>query len=681
MYHNGLRYGRIAALVLFTHIVMLLAVLFRGNYETIQDLAPLTIAVLGLDVVYIIVLRFFYKQMTYTTDFLLLLILNISVIFQSCFGGIGFAAKHYITCIMALICCQIMFLLTRNHIRLMAIKKYLYIVLGVIMLAILLLTGSRSMWIQIGSLSLQPSEFMKPVFVLLCATSIMEQHEKTKVLFFYVSKEALFLTGSFLAIFVLQWWCRDLGSLPTFAAAYGCAVICRICYPKAKFSKTTLIFLCAVGVLVVIAAAKFAPGYVQDRLSVDIWNDMYGNGYQQCRALMAIAEGGLFGKGPGYGNLIEIAAADTDIVFSTICEEWGFLVALLVIFFIASLLILPMINKPRSYYHTTMILGVAAVFVVQMGLNIFGSCNLIPFTGVTIPFISQGGTSMITCGLLAGMLKAGQSPTFRKPNVVSENTLSFKLPFRKEKEADELLSKHAPASNANKPQAPQRSTTRAPQQPAQNRTAPMQGGAPRQQARPTQPNPYGQPLNQTRTIPTNGTPRQQARPTQPNPYGQPLNQTRTIPTNGTPRQQARPTQPNPYGQPIHQTRTIPTNGTPRQQARPTQPNPYGQPLNQTRTIPTNGTPRQQARPTQPNPYGQPLNQTRTIPTNGTPRQQARPTQPNPYGQPVSRTAPPNRSNNPYARPNTIQHSGSSQNEQTRMYRNNSEQGGSHNEKY
>ena len=191
MYHNGLRYGRIAALVLFTHIVMLLAVLFRGNYETIQDLAPLTIAVLGLDVVYIITLRFFYKQMTYTTDFLLLLILNISVIFQSCFGGIGFAAKHYITCIMALICCQIMFLLTRNHIRLMAIKKYLYIVLGVIMLAILLLTGSRSMWIQIGPISLQPSEFMKPVFVLLCATSIMEQHEKTKVLFFYVSKEAL----------------------------------------------------------------------------------------------------------------------------------------------------------------------------------------------------------------------------------------------------------------------------------------------------------------------------------------------------------------------------------------------------------------------------------------------------------------------------------------------------------
>lgn len=436
MYHNGLRYSRIATLVFFTHVIMLLAVLFRGNYETIQDLFPLSSAVLGLDFIYIIVLRFFYKQMTYTTDFLLLLVLNISVIFQSCFGGVGFASKHYITCILALICCQIMFLLTRNHIRLMAIKKYLYIVLAIIMLAIVFLTGSRSMWIQIGSISIQPSEFMKPVFVLLCATSIMEQHEKTKVLFFYVSKEALLLTGSFLAIFLLQWWCRDLGSLPTFAASYGCAIICRICYPKAKFSKKTLIFLCCIGAAIVLAAVKFAPGYVQDRLSVNIWNDMYGNGYQQCRALMAIAEGGLFGKGPGYGDLIEIAAADTDIVFSTICEEWGFLVALLVIFFIVSLLILPMINKPRSYYHTTMVLGVAAVFVVQMALNIFGSCNLIPFTGVTIPFISQGGSSMITCGLLAGMLKAGQSPVFRKPDVVAENTLSFKVPFRKKEQSE-----------------------------------------------------------------------------------------------------------------------------------------------------------------------------------------------------------------------------------------------------
>ncbi len=415
MYKNGISYGKCTGIVLFTHCIMLLAILLRGNYSSFGDLLPLSVAVIGLDIVYTCVLRFIYKQMTYTLDFFLLLLINCSVIFQSCFGGVGFALKHYITCIAALVMCQIGFLLTRNHAWIQSKKIFLYVILGILILSILFLTGSRSMWINIGSISIQPSEFMKPVFVLICATSIREQHEKKKILFFYVSRELMILTGIFIVIVGLQWWCRDLGSLPTFAAAYGCALVCRLCYPKAKFSKKSVIGIAAICAILVVVALKFAPGYVQARLSVDIWDQMEGDGYQQCKALIAIAEGGLFGKGPGCGTLYKVFASDTDIVFSTICEEWGFLVALLAIFILMGMLLLPMINKPRSYFHTTMILGVVAVMIVQMGLNIFGSCNLIPFTGVTIPFISQGGSSMITSGILAGMLKAGQSPVFRKP--------------------------------------------------------------------------------------------------------------------------------------------------------------------------------------------------------------------------------------------------------------------------
>ena len=415
MYKNGLTYGKCTTIVLLTHIIMLLAILLRGKYDTPQDILPLAVAVIGLDLTYSIVLRFLYRQMTYTLDFVWLLLINISVMFQSCFGGVGFAAKHYVTCIVALAVCQVGFLLTRNHVWIQSKKIVLYILLGVLILSILLLTGSRSMWINIGPISIQPSEFMKPVFVLICATSIREQHEKKKILFFYVSKEMMILTGAFIVIVGLQWWCRDLGSLPTFAAAYGCALACRLCYPKAKFSKKTIIGISAIAAIFVVLALRFAPGYVQDRLSVDIWNQMEGDGYQQCKALIAIAEGGLFGKGPGCGSLYKVFASDTDIVFSTICEEWGFLVALLSILILMAMMLLPMINKPRSYFHTTMILGCVAVLIVQMGLNIFGSCNLIPFTGVTIPFISQGGSSMITSGFLAGMLKAGQSPVFKKP--------------------------------------------------------------------------------------------------------------------------------------------------------------------------------------------------------------------------------------------------------------------------
>jgi cell division protein FtsW len=75
---------------------------------------------------------------------------------------------------------------------------------------------------------------------------------------------------------------------------------------------------------------------------------------------------------------------------------------------------LPLINPPRSYFHKTVTTGVCGAFIVQMALNIFGSCNMIPFTGVTIPFVSQGGSSMVTSGFMIGMVIAGQSPVFKR---------------------------------------------------------------------------------------------------------------------------------------------------------------------------------------------------------------------------------------------------------------------------
>jgi len=197
VYKNHLSYAKCTFVVIMTHAIMILTALLRGNCDALETLLPLTVAVLGLDIVYAFVCRLFYKQMTYTSDFLLLLLLGLSVIFQSCFGSVGFATKHYITCIIALVMCQIGFLLTRNHAWIQSKKKYLYIILGILILSILLLTGSRSMWISIGSFSLQPSEFMKPVFILLCATSIREQHPKQKILCFYVSRETIALTIAF----------------------------------------------------------------------------------------------------------------------------------------------------------------------------------------------------------------------------------------------------------------------------------------------------------------------------------------------------------------------------------------------------------------------------------------------------------------------------------------------------
>ena len=401
--------------VLIAHAAMLVNVFVNGSYSSVTDPVVLACAVGMLDVAYFIVVMLF-RQTSYTIDFLLVLVLNMGVIFQSCFGGVHLSVKHYITAIAALAACRGGFLLCRNYKWIQSKRKFIYIAIGVCILLILTLTGSRSMWISIGSsFTIQPSEFIKPLFVLACATSVTEQQKKHKVLFFNVVYENIALFCLMAVICLLQWWCRDLGSLPTFMGIYICGFLLRICYPKAKFSKKTFITAGIALLAVAVAAMKLAPDYVQQRLHTDIWNDKNGSGYQQSQALIAIANGGWIGKGPGHGRLCNVFAHDNDIVFATVCEEWGLLYALMMIFVILIMLAIPLINPPRSYFHGTMAAGICAAFTVQMALNIFGSCNMIPFTGVTIPFISSGGSSMLVSGLMAGMLAATLSPSFDEP--------------------------------------------------------------------------------------------------------------------------------------------------------------------------------------------------------------------------------------------------------------------------
>ena len=417
---NGLSYIGIMFISLLAHISLLLIVFVRGRYDDIVYPIMISAAVLGLDIAYFVYLKF-VRQNTYTFDILLVTILGISFIFQSCFGKVQFATKHYIFCVIALVMCQVSFRFVQDFRKVEKYKKYYYGIIGILVLSILLLTGSRSMWISFGGFTLQPSEFIKPVFVLVFAASLNSLRHQKKVLGIKVVYDNWILIGVTALIVLLQWWCRDLGSLPTFASVAGCGLLMRICYPKAKMSKKLIIGLCAGGAVIVLAALKLAPGYVQSRLNVDIWADQHGSGWQQCQALIGAAEGGWFGKGPGAGFLYEVPAADTDIIFSSISEEWGLLASLLAVFLILMLIITCIINTPRSYFHTTLSVGSCAAFITQMALNIFGSCNLIPFTGVTLPFISNGGSSMIACGLIAGFMKAGQAMCYYVPQRKPQN--------------------------------------------------------------------------------------------------------------------------------------------------------------------------------------------------------------------------------------------------------------------
>lgn len=154
-----------------------------------------------------------------------------------------------------------------------------------------------------------------------------------------------------------------------------------------------------------VIAVKIAPHALR-RFAAwrHIWEVPLAEGYQQTRALMCIASGGLFGLGAGRGLMRRIPAADTDLVFSVVSEEWGVLIAVMIVVCVIAyaLFALRCAAVGRSSFYTISACTAAGVLLVQAIFNVLGTVDVLPLTGVTFPFVSNGGSSMLsTWGLLA----------------------------------------------------------------------------------------------------------------------------------------------------------------------------------------------------------------------------------------------------------------------------------------
>jgi cell division protein FtsW (lipid II flippase) len=153
----------------------------------------------------------------------------------------------------------------------------------------------------------------------------------------------------------------------------------------------------------------FLP-YIASRFEAwgHVWQFADSIGYQQTRTMIYAASGGLIGLGGGNGYLVGIPASDTDLVFGILCEEWGLIVALaavLTIIFLAFLVLFLMRGCKSSFYAISAC-GAASIFMIQTALNVFGSLDILPLTGVTLPFVSNGGSSMVVCWALLSFIKA-----------------------------------------------------------------------------------------------------------------------------------------------------------------------------------------------------------------------------------------------------------------------------------
>ncbi|MCD8008393.1 MAG: FtsW/RodA/SpoVE family cell cycle protein, partial [Clostridiales bacterium] len=162
-----------------------------------------------------------------------------------------------------------------------------------------------------------------------------------------------------------------------------------------------------------------------------VWEDPSNLGYQQTRTMSAIASGGLFGQGVGDGWLKNIGAANTDLVFGVLAEELGLILAVTAVAVIVLLAIFAVreASIARSSFYVITACAAAMIFVVQTMLNVFGSTDLLPLTGVTLPFVSVGGSSMMSCWALLAFIKASDA---------RQNAgLAVRLPKRRKKNEPE----------------------------------------------------------------------------------------------------------------------------------------------------------------------------------------------------------------------------------------------------
>ncbi len=272
--------------------------------------------------------------------------------------------------------------------------RYLAAVAGIGFLIITLLFGTEyhgaKNWLIIGGMSFQPSELSKVCFVFVGASAMDRIVNKRNLILFIVYTV---LICACLAVM------NDFGTALIFFVAF-----LIIAYMRSGSVGTIALACTSLGFAGVIAL-KIAP-HALKRFTTwrHIWEDPYGAGYQQTRALMCIASGGLFGLGAGQGWLHNVFAADCDIVFATLAEEWGLLLALMMVACVLALglFALRSASVQRSSFFTIGGCTAAAILLVQAIFNVLGTVDGLPLTGVTFPFVSNGGSSMIgTWGLLA----------------------------------------------------------------------------------------------------------------------------------------------------------------------------------------------------------------------------------------------------------------------------------------
>ncbi|MBE5923874.1 MAG: FtsW/RodA/SpoVE family cell cycle protein [Lachnospiraceae bacterium] len=273
-------------------------------------------------------------------------------------------------------------------------------------------------WISIGGISIQPSEFVKILFVFFIASMLSKKRDFRQVIITAV------LSGIHMAVLVLE---KDLGGALIFFVVFVFMI-----YTGTEKFRYFLLFnaggLAAAGLAFLLFKDKlFNHVFVRVSAWRDPWSDISGTGYQITQSLFAIGSGGYFGSGLTKGSPQVVPVSESDFIFSAISEEFGVIFALMLILvcFSCFLCFTGIAMKVRHRFYKTMALGFSICYIFQTFLSIGGVTKFIPSTGVTIPLVSYGGSSVLSSLIMFSILQGISTIENKEAKKVEEERIKY----------------------------------------------------------------------------------------------------------------------------------------------------------------------------------------------------------------------------------------------------------------
>ena len=390
-------------LISIFQVITFYQVIFSAEGELNKAAAVVFFAFTAIEWLWSIVSTIILRKSSLALEYIAFFLTGISLVVNASVST-SLLIKQFVAVCIGFICYVSLLFIVADVERAEKFRKP-FAVASIVMLVVTLIfakniNGAYN-WISFGGFSIQTSEFVKVTFVFVGAATL-EKLQSSRSLTQYVIFSVICIGMLFLM--------RDLGTALIFFFTFVVLAFMR------SGDVRTILFLILGAAMLAGLVVLMRSDYIMARFATyrHVWEYANAKGYQQTRVLTYSVSGGLLGLGIGNGHLRDVFAATEDLIFGVLCEEWGMLIAFLVaqsfvFIFIHSI---RCAKGARSAFYSIASCAAGGLLLFQAALNIFGVTDFLPMTGVTLPFVSRGGSSTISCWALLAFIKAADNRTW-----------------------------------------------------------------------------------------------------------------------------------------------------------------------------------------------------------------------------------------------------------------------------